>query len=59
DEMLKILSGGNPTNIDYIAFVHLKTFEEVQAIEPPNVLIVLAVRFGVTRLIDNAIVSVN
>lgn len=59
DEMLKILSGANPTNIDYIAFVHLKTFEEVQTIEPPNVLIVLAVRFGTTRLIDNAIVSVN
>lgn len=59
EEMLKILSGGNPTSIDYIAFVHLKTFEEVQTIESPNVLIVLAVRFGTTRLIDNAIVSVN
>jgi len=59
EEMLKILSGGNPTNIDYIAFVQLKTFEEVQTIESPNVLIVLAVRFGKTRLIDNAIVSVN
>ena len=59
EEMLKILSGGNPTNIDYIAFVHLKAFKEVETIEPPNVLIVLAVRFGTTRLIDNAIVSVN
>lgn len=59
EEITRILMEGNPTNVDYVAFVRLETFEEVDALEPPHVLIALAVRFGTTRLIDNAIVSIN
>jgi pantoate--beta-alanine ligase len=52
-EMEEIIRSGNPTQIDYIAFVNPEIFEEVEIIEPPEVLVALAVRFGATRLIDN------
>ncbi|MBI3006508.1 MAG: pantoate--beta-alanine ligase [Ignavibacteriales bacterium] len=57
-EMEEILKKGNPTQIDYVAFVRPSTFTEIETIETPEVLIALAVRFGSTRLIDNIIVSV-
>jgi pantoate--beta-alanine ligase len=52
-EMEEIIKSGNPTQIDYITFINPEIFEEIKIIEPPEVLIALAVRFGNTRLIDN------
>jgi pantoate--beta-alanine ligase len=56
--MSSILLDARPTQVDYVAFVHPEDFSEVRGIEPPAVLILLAVRFGSTRLIDNMIVSI-
>lgn len=56
-EMEKIIKGGNPSRIDYIAFINPEIFEEVEIVEPPEVLIALAVRFGATRLIDNMLIQ--
>jgi pantoate--beta-alanine ligase len=58
-EMEKIIKNGNPTQIDYIAFLNPIIFEEVNIIEPPEVLAALAVRFGTTRLIDNMRIQVK
>ena len=58
-EMENIIQSGNPSQIDYIAFVNPDNFEEVENIEPPEVLAVLAVRFGATRLIDNIRIQVE
>ena len=58
-EMEQILNQAQPTNIDYIAFVRPSSFSEVETIDPPAILIALAVRFGSTRLIDNILVHVN
>ena len=52
-ELENIIKGGYPSQIDYIAFINPDKFEEVEIIEPPEVLVALAVRFGATRLIDN------
>ncbi|RPI00772.1 MAG: pantoate--beta-alanine ligase [Ignavibacteriae bacterium] len=56
-EMEEIITGGNPSQIDYIAFINPELFQETDTITPPEVLIALAVRFGTTRLIDNIIVT--
>ena len=58
-EMEHIIQQGNPGQIDYIAFVNPETFEEVEIIKPPQALVVLAVRFGTTRLIDNVSIHIN
>jgi pantoate--beta-alanine ligase len=58
-EMKEIIEKGSPRQIDYIAFVNPATFEEIESIEPPEVLIALAARFGSTRLIDNMQVTVE
>lgn len=58
NEIKKILLGANPTQVDYIAFVHPDNFKEVGTLTPPTVLVALAVRFGSTRLIDNMIMNV-
>ena len=58
-EMEKIIKNGNPTQIDYISFINPEKFEEVEIIEPPEVLVALAVRFGTTRLIDNIRIQVK
>jgi len=52
-EMEHIIKSGNPSQIDYIAFINPEIFKEEEVIEPPEVLVALAVRFGATRLIDN------
>ena len=52
-EMEDIIQSGNPTQIDYIAFINPEIFEEVEILKPPEALIAVAVRFGGTRLIDN------
>jgi pantoate--beta-alanine ligase len=58
-EMQYIIKSGNPTHIDYIAFVNPATFSEIEQVVPPNILILLAVRFGSTRLIDNSLISIT
>ena len=58
-EMVDIIKSGNPTQIDYIAFVDPEIFEEVKIIELPEILVALAVRFGTTRLIDNIRVNLK
>jgi pantoate--beta-alanine ligase len=58
-EMLNIIQSGAPTQIDYIAFVNPATFSETEHLEPPKILVVLAVRFGTTRLIDNSLISIT
>ncbi|MCI0708320.1 MAG: pantoate--beta-alanine ligase [Ignavibacteriae bacterium] len=58
-EMKRMLQSAQPTQIDYIAFVRPDLFQEIEHIQPPSVLIALAVRFGGTRLIDNHLVSVS
>jgi pantoate--beta-alanine ligase len=55
-QMMEILSGAEPTQIDYVAFVQPDTFTEVETLSPPSVLVALAVRFGPTRLIDNMVI---
>jgi pantoate--beta-alanine ligase len=57
--MLNLIASGNPTQVDYVAFVRPETFQEIQEIEPPAVLVLLAVRFGSTRLIDNMLINVQ
>ncbi|MEX2116005.1 MAG: pantoate--beta-alanine ligase [Bacteroidota bacterium] len=57
-EMMTILDKEHPAAIDYVAFVHEETFDEVAHLESPETLAVLAVRFGKTRLIDNIIIPV-
>ena len=58
-EMEDIIQSGHPTQIDYIAFINPEKFEEVEILEPPDLLIALAVRFGGTRLIDNICIQLE
>ena len=44
--------------IDYVAVADPSTLRELTTIEPPEVVVLLAVRFGTTRLIDNALIPV-
>ncbi len=57
-EIESMIAGVNPTQIDYVAFVRPDHFQETDRIEPPSVLVLLAVRFGSTRLIDNMLMTV-
>ncbi|MDQ3713504.1 MAG: pantoate--beta-alanine ligase [Acidobacteriota bacterium] len=43
--------------IDYVAVVDNETLEPVEKISEADVLIAVAVRFGLTRLIDNTVIS--
>lgn len=54
--MVKIILYGPQAKIDYIEFVNPETFER-QEIVHKGTLIVLAVRFGKTRLIDNMLLE--
>jgi pantoate--beta-alanine ligase len=58
-EMLNIIQSGTPTKIDYIAFINPDTFSEMEFIDPSEILIALAVRFGSTRLIDNFLIPIT
>jgi pantoate--beta-alanine ligase len=58
-EMAEILSASRPTKVDYVAFVDPESFKEVELLEPPSVLVALAVWFGSTRLIDNMLVPIS
>jgi pantoate--beta-alanine ligase len=56
EEMIRMK--GAPA-VDYIAFLDPKCFREIDTIAVPTVLIALAARFGTTRLIDNALVTID
>ena len=56
--MSSILDQSRPTQVDYIAFVRPEDFNEIEVINSPSVQVLLAVRFGSTRLIDNMIFAV-
>jgi len=58
-EMMAILNEAHPTAIDYVTFVHKESFDEVLHLEGPEILAVLAVRFGKARLIDNMMIPVS
>lgn len=58
NEINKILLDASPTQVDYAACVHPDSFKEIETLTPPAVLVVLAVRFGSTRLIDNMMLNV-
>jgi len=58
-EMAEILSASRPAKVDYVAFVNPESFKEVELLEPPSVLVALAVWFGSTRLIDNILIPIS
>jgi pantoate--beta-alanine ligase len=58
-EMIERIQSGAPSHIDYVAFLHPATFSETEHLEPPEILIALAVRFGSTRLLDNFIIPIT
>ncbi len=57
-EIMNLLKAAQPLQVDYVAFVDPTSFREVDLVAPPQVLALLAVRFGATRLIDNMLISV-
>jgi len=57
--MEEILRNAHVSAVDYVAFVRPGTFEVVERIDPPDILVALAVRFGKTRLIDNIVIPVS
>lgn len=57
--VLALVDDGKPTNVDYFSIVDPETFKEVGDLQPPSVLVLLAVRFGSTRLIDNMLLPVT
>jgi len=59
DAITAILTAGSPAQIDYVAFVDPSNFKNVDKLEGKEVLVLLAVRFGSTRLIDNMIVPLG
>lgn len=58
-EMTERIQSGSPTKIDYIAFVNPDDFTEVHHLVHPVVLVLLAVKFGATRLIDNLLIPMS
>lgn len=56
-EMEQIIRSAQPSGIDYIAFVSPKTFRELNDLTESSVCVLLAARFGKTRLIDNMLVT--
>jgi pantoate--beta-alanine ligase len=56
-EIQTTIQSGQPTGIDYIAFINPETFQPTEVLLPQGVLIALAVRFGTTRLIDNILIT--
>ncbi|MBF0122015.1 MAG: pantoate--beta-alanine ligase [Candidatus Omnitrophica bacterium] len=54
----KLILEGSSASIDYVSIVEISGFAPVRRISK-DVLIVIAVKFGTTRLIDNVIVKVH
>lgn len=57
--MMEIILQSGPVQVDYIAFVDPVNFGEVATVTPPSVVVVLAARYGTTRLIDNMLIQVS
>ncbi|HVN48066.1 MAG TPA: pantoate--beta-alanine ligase [Bacteroidota bacterium] len=55
-ELQKSIQSGQPTGIDYVAFIDPQTFQPTAVFPAQGLLIALAVRFGATRLIDNILI---
>lgn len=58
-EMETMIHERGSATVDYVAFVEPETFHEGDVISKPSVLVAIAARFGRTRLIDNALISVG
>jgi pantoate--beta-alanine ligase len=56
-QMQQMIRSKGASSIDYIAMIDPEMFRETETITKPSVLVALAVRFGSTRLIDNALIS--
>jgi pantoate--beta-alanine ligase len=57
-EVERIIRSARPTAIDYIAFVDPINFQEMDYLQGSSVYVLLAVRFGKTRLIDNMLIEI-
>jgi pantoate--beta-alanine ligase len=57
DSMRELTEGEKPTRVDYIEIVEANSFEQIDSIHG-EILIVLAVVIGHTRLIDNLPIDV-
>jgi len=55
--VLEMIGSSSPSEIDYVAFVDPATFREVGHLGGSPVRVLLAVRFGSTRLIDNMLIN--
>jgi pantoate--beta-alanine ligase len=58
-EMLKMIREHGSPSVDYVAFIDPENFRETDVIMSSSVLVALAARYGSTRLIDNALISVE
>ncbi len=57
-EMVKVISRESSGKLDYISFVNPDTFQKIEEVGAlPEVLALMAVRFGQTRLIDNMLLK--
>jgi pantoate--beta-alanine ligase len=58
-EMLNLIREHGAPSVDYVAFIDPENFRETDVMTKPSVLVALAARYGSTRLIDNALISVE
>lgn len=58
-ELEDILLQSEPTQIDYVAFVQPETFQEIDRLESSSVFVLMAAKFGSTRLIDNELIQLE
>ena len=56
-QMQQMIRSKGAPSVDYVAVIDPEMFRETDTITKPTVLVALAVRFGSTRLIDNALIS--
>jgi pantoate--beta-alanine ligase len=58
-EMMKIISTSPLARVDYISIANPETLDEISLTKPGEAILVsLAVRFGATRLLDNALINI-
>jgi pantoate--beta-alanine ligase len=55
-EIEQLIRSAEVSGIDYVTFVDPETFGEIDTMNGPATLVVMAVRFGTTRLIDNMLI---
>lgn len=56
-EVRGAIEASDPTGIDYIAAVHPDTFQPLTELREDGTLLIVAVRFGSTRLLDNTLLT--